>query len=277
MKKLVLFFAAVVFTAISANLYAQNTGETPTPGSTWNYSVSDNGNDYEWTVTKGDLTTDASADVTLDPLSADEASVNITWDANLDPNVDPVYYVHILETDANLCSNEKVLKVTITASQFFLSITAADGNACYDDAVLVSLNTTTGEPEYNHGTATALYTVTPTGMGTATGYTFDITELFTPSAGLSSEPTVTSGNGSVDAGTGKVTVTDANAVTLQFVVTNATLYDNTSDAAGTAADFNQKILHSSGITSKGVSDNGAGLPDANTNVARPHTTTIGSN
>jgi hypothetical protein len=269
MKKLVLFFAAVLFTAISANVYAQNnTGETPTPNSIWNYSVTDNGNTYTWSVTKGDLTTDALTDADLSATAG--ASIDITWASTV--TVGDWYYVRVVEDDGS-CTNTKVLPVQITASQFYLSIAAIEtGTACYDGNVVVTLDGNT--PKYNHGTATVSYNVTPNGIGSATGYSFDIAEVFTPTAGLSSAPTVTSSNGSISGST--VTVTDASAVTLQFVVTNATLFDNSTDPNGTAADFNQAITHSGGISSHGVTDNGTGLDSANTNVARPHTT-IGTN
>ncbi len=269
MKKLVLFFAAVLLTAISSNLYAQNTGETPTPGSSWAYSVMDNGNTYTWSVTVGDLVTDAGVDAVLSSTSG--AAITIAWASTV--TIGDWYYVHVVEDDGS-CTNEKVLPVQITASQFYLSILASPTNTgCYDGPVAVTLDGNT--PKYNHGTATVSYDVTPHGMGTATDYSFDIAELFAPTAGLSSDATVTSGNGTVIGGT--VTVTNANAVTLQFIITNATLYDNSTDPNGTAADFNQKITHSGGINSHGLTDNGTGPADANTNVARPHTTTIGTN
>ncbi len=269
MKKLVLIFAAVLLTAISSNLFAQNTGETPTPGSTWAYSVTDNSNTYTWSVTKGDLSTDAGADAVLSGTTG--AAITITWASSV--AVGDWYYVHVIENDGS-CTNHKVLPVQITESQFYLSIASNQTTtACYDNDVVVTLNGNT--PKYNHGTATVSYVVTPTGLGTATGYTFDIADVFTPTAGLSSVPTVTSGNGSVTAGT--VTVNDANAVTLQFVITNATLYDNSTDPNGTAADFNQAVTHSNGITSHGVTDNGSGTAADDTDVARPHTTTIGTN
>ncbi len=268
MKKLVLFFAAVLITAISSNLFAQNSGTTPTPGSTWAYSVTDNSNTYTWSVTVGDLTTDAGTDAVLSSTSG--AAITITWDAGL--TVGDWYYVHVIEDDGS-CTNEKVLPVQITASQFYLSIVSSQTTSCYDNDVVVTLDGNT--PKYNHGTATVSYVVTPTGLGTATGYSFDIADVFTPTAGLSSVATVTSGNGSVASGT--VTVTDANSVTLQFVITNATLYDNSTDPNGTAADFNQAVTHSNGITSHGVTDNGSGTATDDTDIARPHTTTIGTN
>jgi len=274
MKKLVLIFAAVLMTAISSNVFAQNTGETPTKGSTFNYAVTDNSpNTYAWTVWAGDLSTPATGDeVTLSSLIGN--SINITWDDTL--TEDRWFYVQVIEKDANLCTNTKVLAVQISASQFYLSIAAnTTGTACYDSGVTVTLDGNT--PKYDHGDATVSYDVTPNLIGSATGYSFDIAEVFTPTTGLSSVPTVTSSNGSINVAGTTVTVTDENAVTLQFVITNATLYDNTTDASGDAADFNQEITHSSGITSHGVTDNGTGPASADTDVARPHTGTISTN
>lgn len=272
MKKLILFFAAVFFTAVSANIFAQNTGETPSPGSTFEYSVTDNApNTYIWSVTEGDLTTDAGTDAVLSATTG--AAITITWAATV--TVGDWYYVHVVETDANSCSNEKVLAVQITASQFYLTIVADQTSpACYDVAVAVSLNGNT--PEYDHGDATLSYTVTPTGLGSATGYSFDIAETL-PGTGTWSSTITTSANASESGGT--VTVTDTNPVTLTFVVTNGNTYDNTTDAAGTAADFNQQVDISNGITiDNGVLDNGTdGTYTDNTDVARPHTTTIGTN
>ena len=269
MKKLVLFFAAVLMTAISSSLFAQNTGTTPTPSSTWEYSVTDNSNNYAWTVTKGGLTIDAGTDAVITQV-ANAPTITIAWASTV--TVGDWYYVHVIEDDGS-CTNEKVLAVQITASQFYLSILTGQATACYDGGVTVTLDGNT--PKYNHGTSTVTYTVTPNGMGTATDYEFDFAEVLLPSAGLSSVPSVSSGDATISGST--VTVNDANAVTLQFIITNATLFDNSTDPAGIAADFNQKISHSGGINSKGVTDNGTGPADANTNVARPHTTTIGSN
>lgn len=271
MKKLVLFFAAVLLTAFSANVFAQsNTGTTPSPGSTFDYSVTDNSNDYSWSVTKGDLTTDAGTDAVLSATTG--AAITITWASTV--VVGDWYYVHVIETDANSCSNEKVLAVQITASAFYLVIDANLTDACYDGSVTVSLNGNT--PEYSHGNATLTYTVSPYDFGSATGYSFDISETL-PGTGTWSSVVSTSANASEASGT--VTVTDTNPVTITFVVTNGNTYDNTSDAAGDAADFNQQVDISNGITiNNGVVDNGNdGTYTDNTDVARPHTTTIGTN
>lgn len=271
MKKLVFLFAAVVLTAINVNVFAQNNGVTPTPGSTFTYNVTDNGNDYLWSVTKGDLTT-ATTDATIGTATA--ATTTITWASTV--NIDDIYYVHLLETDANLCSNEKVLKVTITASQFYLAIAADQTSpACYDGAVVVTLNA--GDPRYNHGTATISYTVTPSGLGSATGYSFDLADVLSQTTGFASVPSITSGNASIT--TGVVTVTDTNPVTIEYVVTNSNLYDNTTDATGTSANFKQTVNIANGVTSLGVTSNSAapGVYTDDTDVARPATTSIGFN
>jgi hypothetical protein len=271
MKKLVFILTAVLLTAMSVNVFAQNNGVTPTPGSTFTYNVTDNGNTYLWSVTKGDLTT-VTTDATIGTAGA--ATTTIAWAPTA--TIGSIYYVHLLETDANSCSNQKVLKVTISASQFYLAIAADQTSpACYDGAVVVTLNA--GDPRYNHGKATISYTITPTGLGSATGYSFDLADVLSQTTNFASVPTVTSGNASIT--TGVVTVTDTNPVTIEYVVTNSNLYDNTTDAAGTSANFKQTVNITNGVTSLGVRANTstpANYTDE-TDVARPATTSIGFN
>jgi hypothetical protein len=255
MKKLVFILTAVLLTAMSVNVFAQNNGVTPTPGSTFTYNVTDNGNTYLWSVTKGDLTT-VTTDATIGTAGA--ATTTIAWAPTA--TIGSIYYVHLLETDANSCSNQKVLKVTISASQFYLAIAADQTSpACY------------------HGKATISYTITPTGLGSATGYSFDLADVLSQTTNFASVPTVTSGNASIT--TGVVTVTDTNPVTIEYVVTNSNLYDNTTDAAGTSANFKQTVNITNGVTSLGVRANTstpANYTDE-TDVARPATTSIGFN
>lgn len=175
MKKLVLFFAAVLLTAISANVFAQSTGTTPASGATHNYSITGNGITMLWTITKADFSVISDAGTILTPALA---STDIQWHDTV--TVGDWYYVHILETDATGCSNEKVLPVQITASPFFLTLAAANATACYDGAVTVSL-ADPSTPNYYHGNTTIVFTVTPTGLsGSYSGYTFDLADLTVP-------------------------------------------------------------------------------------------------
>jgi len=268
MKKLVLFFAAVLLTAISANVFAQSTGTTPAPGATHNYSVTDNGNTLLWTVTKGDLTTDAGADAVIgdDDLNA----TDITWATGL--SAGDWYYVHILETDGAGCSNEKVLPVQITASPFYLTLAAANATDCYDGTVTVSL-ADPSTPNYDHGNTTIEFTVTPSGLSTSyTGYEFDLAALTVPTG---FDVTVAySANASESSGT--VTVTDNAAVTITYTVDNTNVYTNAS-AAG-AQDYTATAVISNGVADNGVADNTIdGTYTDDTAVSRPNTSGITTN
>ena len=276
MKKLVFLFVAVVFTAISAKTYAQSTGTTPAPGATHSYFVTDNVNtSVEWSVTIGDLTTSTS-DATIASSTSD--TTDITWSASA--VVDTWYYVHLTETNTITgCTNEKVLPVQITASPFFLTIADINATQCYDGAVTASIDGS--DPSlihYDHGNATIAFTVSPTGLSSSySGYTFNVGIDFNSYTGLDGSNVSVSANASID-GSGNVTVTDNNEVTITYVVDNTNSFTNTTDAAGTAADFTATATISGGETSNGVSDNGLSTAYSDdTAVSRPHTTGIGTN
>lgn len=266
MKKLVLLFTAVVLTAINVNVFAQSTGTAPAPGAKHSYSITDNGNTMLWTVTKGNLTTPAGADAVVSSNAA--ATTDITWAASLTPG--DWYYVHVVETAAG-CSNEKVLPVQITASPFFLTLTASNATQCYDNAVVVSLaNPST--PNYDHGNTTIEFTVAPTGLSASyTGYSFDIS-LAVP-GGFDVTP-VFSANASLTGST--VTVTDNAPVTITYTVDNNNVYTNAS--AANAQNYTATATISGGVAINGVSDNNTdGTYTDATAVSRPNTSGISTN
>lgn len=271
MKKLVFLFVAVLLTAMSGNVFAQgSTGTTPAPGAKHNYFITDNSNTMLWWVTKADLATPAGTDAVIANDAA--AATDITWAATV--TVNAWYYVHILETDGAGCSNEKVLPVQITASPFNLTLAAANGTQCYGGAVSVTLNG--NSPEYDHGTATIEFTVTPAGLsGSYSGYSFDLGIAYGSYTGITQTVAVSSGNATILGST--VTVTDNLPVTLVYTVDNTTKFTNASDPNGTAADFTATATISGGKVINGVSDNAGGTYTDNTSVARPHTTGIGTN
>lgn len=266
MKKLVLFFAAVLLTAISANVFAQSTGTAPAPGATHSYFITpgDAGNDIQWTVFESDFSTVAT-DATI--ATDDAATTNITWAPTV--NVGDWYYVQVTETDGT-CSNTKVLPVQITESNFTLTLAATEATACYDNAVSVSI--VSNAPQYTHGTATMEFTVTPAGMSASySGYEFDL--ALTVPSGFNSTPTF-SGNASWDGTT--VTVTDNNAVTISYEVDNTNTYDNS--AAPDAQDYTATASINNGQTANGVSENTTIDDNAgSTSVSRPNTSGIGTN
>jgi hypothetical protein len=269
MKQFFTLLSLLIVMGISASVMAQSTGEAPAPGATHTYSTTDNGNTYAWTVTVGDLTTPAGTDATI---TGSGASVSITWAPTV--TVDDWYYVHVIEADGS-CTNEKVLPVQITASNFYVSVAADNATACYDDPVSVSLNVNT--PEYSHGDVTLTYTITPTGVNaTSGGYEFDFDlNANLPAGYTAAAPTVSSGSATISGST--ITVSDVNAVTLEFVVTNGNTYTNANDGSGIAADFTATLSIANGVTGNGVSDNTSGTYSADTDVTRPHTSEITTN
>ena len=274
MKKLVFLFTAVLFTAINANVLAQSTGTEPAPGATHNYSITPGNaaNTFLWTVTKGDLTTGAGTDADISAASA--ASTDITWASTV--VADDWYYVHILETDGSGCSNEKVLPVQITASPFYLTLTAASGTSCYNGAVTVNLDVTDpANPaiSYDHGNTTIEFTVSPTGLsGSYSGYQFDLAALDVPT-GFN---VTVSYSGNVVSSTGGVIVVNDNAdVIITYTVDNTNTYTNLS--AANAQDYTATAQISNGVAINGVSDNASGTYSDDTAVSRPNTSGISTN
>ena len=268
MKKLVFLFAAVLFTAISVNVFAQSTGTTPAPGATHSYTVTpgNGSNTLLWTVTKGNLTTSAGTDAVIS--SAATATTDITWAPTV--VVGDWYYVHILETDGASCSNEKVLPVQITASPFNLTLAAANATDCYDGAVVVSL-ADPSTPNYDHGNTTIVFTVTPTGLsGSYSGYSFDLG--LTVPLGFTSTPAF-SANASLTGST--VTVTNNAAVTITYTVDNTNVYTNAS--AANAQNYTATATITGGKAINGVSDNNGGTYTDGTAVSRPNTSGITTN
>lgn len=272
MKKLFTLLSLFVVIGMSATVFAQSTGSAPSPGAKHSYSVTTtSGSTYTWSVTKGDLTTDAGVDATLSSTSGNE--IDITWGTGL--TLDSWYYVHVVEEDANGCKNEKVLPVQISASDFYLTVTAAKDKQCYDEDVVPAIDGSDASIiNYDHGNATIVFTVTPTGLSNSyTGYSFNLADLTVPTGYTSSVEF--SGNASISSGV--VTVTDNSAVTVTYTVDNTNTYNNTTDASGAAADFTATAVISGGKSSNGVADNGDGVYNDATDVARPHTTTIQTN
>ena len=279
MKKLVFLIAAVVLTALSAKTFAQSTGIAPAPGATHEYTITpgNSSNTILWTVTKGDLTTLAGTDAVI---STDDAAItDIRWDVT-SAEIGTWYYVHVVETEgsgATACSNEKVLPVQITASDFTLDLVASNGTQCYDTPVSVNLNTTTHTVTYDHGTATLEFTVTPSGLSPSySGYKFNVAigyNGYTYSANLNDSNVSVSANASISGGL--VQVNDNTSVTITYVVDNQNAFDNSSSPD--AQDYTATVTISGGESINGVSDNTSGDHSEDTSVARPNTSGIGYN
>ena len=138
MKKLVLFVAVLAITAISAKTFAQSTGINPMIDSTHVYTVADHsGSSYAWTLEADaagggtDLFGSGSTDVAEITTGDGTNSITVYWN---NPAVDgTIYYLHVTETDAQSCTNRKVLAIQ-PANNFQIDIVnvMADGSLFTD-------------------------------------------------------------------------------------------------------------------------------------------------
>lgn len=172
MKKLRnLCIAIIALVGLSSTAYSQ-TGVAPYVGATHSYTVDDHaGSTYAWSVTtdfQGDV--DASGVVTFSATTGN--SINITWD---NPGVGTTYFVHVVETNGEGCSNHKVLAVN-PVNGFVLAMTSVNASdalitgddlqQCAPDASVTAYDSGTGDFSYAYGTNTFFYKVTATGIGT---------------------------------------------------------------------------------------------------------------
>jgi hypothetical protein len=272
MKRFFILLVFVNLTAVGPKVFAQSTGTTPAPGATHSYFITpgNSANTLLWSVTKGDLDTPAGSDVEIDAPGA--ATTDITWASTV--QVGNWYYVHITETDEDGCPNIKVLPVQITTNPFYLEIAAANATQCYDNAVAVSLvNPST--VNYDHGTATVIFTVTPAGLSSSySGYSFDLNLDAPAGFDYTTTPVAFSLNAAIDE-SGTVTVNDNSEVTITYTIDNTNVYTNASDAD--AQDFTVTATISGGKAVNGVYDNGTGDKNDATSITRPHTSGIGTN
>ncbi len=197
MKKIVLLFAAVVLTAFSAKIFAQDgSGTAPSIGSVHQYYVngtygnpaSGETNNYTWWISTSpsDLTqrtsltshfnvTDGAGYDTQTLGSANGNGIEIEWTGNAD--VDQIYYLVVQETDGTgmACSNLKAIAIQPVnnfAIQFIALNQAgsADNNPerCAPD---IAISATGATIDYNYGTDTVYYQINASGAYTA--WSFD--------------------------------------------------------------------------------------------------------
>lgn len=273
MKKQIYFLVSLLaLIGFSMNVSAQSTYEKPYPGATHTYKVNagvaTSGSTYTWSVSKTTLAGDASGDYTM-TNGANAATISILWGAGVTEGT--VYYVKVIEENAG-CKNVKILPVTIQASNFYVSIKADKPTSCYTTDITTSLSGS--EPQYDHGYADLVYTITPTNFQTKWKFDFNCPA---PSNDYSvTVPTaVTSGDATITGNT--VTATSATPIKLTFRITRTVKLTNGTDAAGTAANFTGTVTVSNGYTgaSFGTKDLGInGTYSDQTAVSRPATTTI---
>lgn len=114
MRKLIVFLAAVLLTAMSAKTFAQSTGINPMVDSIHTYTVNNvDPANYMWVLTTSPTDTASASDlfgVVADITSGEGTnSIQVLWD---DPVIGEVYFLHIVVTDGgNSCINRKVLAI----------------------------------------------------------------------------------------------------------------------------------------------------------------------
>lgn len=195
MKKLILLFAAVLLTAVSANVFAQNTGILPSIGSTHAYYVNstdgtsqdlgDENNTFIWWVSKNpaDLTDQETPGTDFTVVSGDyggAGSVNnyiieLEW---LPVSLEDTFYVVVQEfdTDGNQCSNTKAIGV-VPQNDFEVQFVALDTDGttigdslsrCAPDVALTAsgLNIT-----YDYGVDTVQFKLAASGIYTSWSFT----------------------------------------------------------------------------------------------------------
>jgi len=308
MKKLVLLFAAVLFTAISANVFAQDgSGTAPSIGSTHQYYVNgtwgtpSSGAEntyYTWWIstTPADLTTrttltshfsqsDGAAYDTQTKGDVGGTGIELQWTATAD--VSQIYYLVVQETDVDgtACSNMKAIAIQ-PANNFDVIFAAVNGAAtdadnperCAPDIAISATGTTIA---YNYGSDEYIYKVTSAGL--YTDWTFNY--AFSNTIG-SATPTV---EYSTD-GSSYTTTSDSGSKTVTPTTGAATVYFRVSLSNGTAEEgltAQSMVLDLTNISdgsnapahiymSDGVTEFTGDIEQTQTVTARPATTGIGT-
>ncbi|RZT93146.1 hypothetical protein EV201_2298 [Ancylomarina subtilis] len=228
-----LCIAIIALVGLSSAAVAQN-GETPYLGSTHSYTVDDHaGSTYAWSVTTDfQGTADASGVVTFSATTGN--SINITWDS---PAIGTTYFVHVVETNGEGCSNHKVLAVN-PVNGFVLQLasvndsdavlTGADLQQCAPDASVTAYDPGTGNFTYAYGTNTFFYKITASGIGN-NGWSPQFTLGTTDGAAtyVATWGTTSAGTGNTVANLDGTTVNDIDvaggnvSIWIKVVVTNA--------------------------------------------------------
>ena len=201
MKKLVLLFTAVVLTAFSANVFAQNSGTEPSPGSSHDYWVnsSDNGgshdhdgNSYTWWISmdENDLTAVETNDGTYFTINSgnyntqtlNDYKLNITWTA---ASSDTTLYLVVAEMDGtSTCINKKAIAIQ-PQSHFVLKFVALEGDETSDStnnysqcAPDVSLSAAGTTISYDYGSGTYMFKLIATDIYTNWSFVNTLTDDF---------------------------------------------------------------------------------------------------
>ncbi len=302
MKKLVFLFVAVLFTAMSANVFAQGTGTAPSIGSTHQYWV--NGtygspttgaelSTYTWWISTSPLdlktpTTSTShftvtGGATYNTPEVGETGIELVWNP---VSAGGTYYIVIKENDGT-CENIKAVAIQ-PVNAFDVVFAAVDeSNAdadnpsrCAPEIALTASGTTI---TYNYGSDEYLYKISSDGLYSDWTFDFDFTNTIgsaTPTIEYSTDGSTYSTEGSAS---GSKTVTPASgATTVYFKVT----LDNTTAEEGTSGQ--NMVLTLTNLSdgtnapahiymSDGTTEFTGDIEQTQTVNARPATTSIGSN
>lgn len=306
MKKLAFLLTAVVITAFSASISAQNTGDTPIVGSSHDYWVnatsesnqtSGTGNTYTWWVSTNtaDLAVQETAGTDFTVNSGiyagvggeDNFTIDITWNNSA---AGKTYYVVVEETDAEGCKNLKAMAVQPVASDFAIQFVAlaANGDAgddldrCAPDIAISASGTTIS---YDYGSDTLAFKLIATDIFSA----WDFTGTFNNSLGAAT-PTLEYQIGGTAGSWSAFTSGDAvsvpyNAAGTEDVYVRVIVDNGTSEEGTTAQTVELTLSNIEGtgevavtaITDASDSDITATPVQTQTVKARPATSGIGSN
>jgi hypothetical protein len=285
-----------------------DSGTTPAIGTTHSYWVNSTdgssqdsgvGNDYLWYITQGDLTTTNTSDFTITTSTYADGStavanlyaIDITWAAT---SAGSTYYLHIIESDANGCSNHKV-EIINPFSDFQLAIAnvAVTDLDTDEDADLASCapsvtpTLVSAAIAYDYGTTALYYKVVASNIAAA-DYTFGYNITVTDGPSVVSA-TYGTGSGTTYTSIGTLTVgSDATQVVTNTDL-NSTIYikveldNNQGDDTTFANAFEGTAEHSVTVTLLSGTQDAASAnlgtdTDENQIVsARPSTSSIGSN
>lgn len=305
MKKLVLVFTVVLLTAISSNVFGQNSGTTPTPGTNHDYWVnatnessqtSGIGNNFAWWISIDGSNLDnaeleSNVDFTITggaygtTPTEDNFTIGITWNLT---SVGKTFYLVVEEVDATGCSNKKAIAVQ-PQSNFALQFVAlaSDGTTegdnlsrCAPDIALSATGTTI---TYNYGDADYMFKLIATDVYTGWSFAnaFD-NSLDGATAAIQYQVGGTSGTWEDITTPVSVAANSAGTeeVYVRVNVNNGTAVEGTSGQSieltlSDVKDSNDTAVTE--ITNALDADITASPVQLQTVTARPATTTIGSN
>ena len=288
MKKLTnLCIAIIALVGLSSSAFAD--GTTPLVGATHTYSVADNsaaGNTYVWSVTTDYQGTDVTGAASAVTVTGDDTfSASITWDA---PTIGDTYFVHVVETNSEGCSNHKVMAVTpingfaldlASVSEGDVNLDGTEGKeleACAPDVSVTNYDGT--DFTYDYGENTFYYRITASGISTSTGWSpnftigvADASASYTATWGTDIAVATTTGL-TTDGVANDINVTGSLNIWVKVVVDNA---------EGISANDIVVTLLDSPDTSEDINGNDVtsitGSAATQTVKARPNTTGIATN